>query len=67
MLEHWENLLTQNTGDYFMFNTVGIFIYIKYLEILYVDQCGNIYLHKILRNTLCWALWEDLFPQNTEE
>ena len=28
---------------------------------------GNIYLHKILKNTLCWALWEDLFTQNTEE
>jgi hypothetical protein len=28
---------------------------------------GNIYLHKILSNTVCWALWEDLFTQNIEE
>ena len=35
-VEHWENLLTQNTGDYFLLNI------------------GNIYLHKILGNTLCW-------------
>jgi hypothetical protein len=44
---------------------------------------GKIYLHKILRNTVCWTLrsfiytqywgilyvehWEDLFTQNTEE
>jgi hypothetical protein len=25
------------------------------------------YLHTILRNTVCWTLWEDLFTQNTEE
>jgi hypothetical protein len=50
-------------GKYFMLNTVGIFIYIKYWEIRYVEHCGNIYLHTILGNTLCWALWEDLFTQ----
>ena len=27
----------------------------------------KIYLLKILRNTVCWALWEDLFTQNTEK
>ena len=63
----WEDLFTQNIWDYFLLNSMGIFIYIKYLEILYVEHCGNIYLRKILRNTLCWALWEDLFIQNTEE
>ena len=63
----WEDFFTQNTGDYFLLNTVGIFIYIKYWEILYVEHCGKIYLHKILRNTICWTLWEDLFTQNTEE
>ena len=78
----WENLFTQNTGDYFMLNTVGSFIYTKYRGILYVEHCGKIiytkywgllyvehckkiYLHKIPRNTVCWALWEDLFTQNT--
>jgi hypothetical protein len=40
---------------------VGRFIYTKYWEILYSEYCGNIYLYKILRNTLCWTLWEDLF------
>jgi hypothetical protein len=48
-------------------STVGRFIYTKYWGILYVEHCGKIYLPKILRNTLCWALWEDLFTQNTEE
>jgi hypothetical protein len=50
-----------------MLNTVGRFIYTKYWGILYVEHCGEIYLHKILRNTLCWTLWGDLFTQNTEE
>ena len=63
----WEYLCTQNTGDYFMLNTVGIFMYTKYWGLLYVEHCGKIYLHKILRNTVCWTLWEDLFTQNTEE
>jgi hypothetical protein len=63
----WEDLFTHNTGDYFMLSTVGRFIYTKYWGILYVEQCGKIYLHKIPRNTLCWALWEDLITQNTEE
>jgi hypothetical protein len=52
----WEDLLTQNTGDYFLLNTVGIVMYIKYWEILYVEQCGKNYLHKILRKTVCWTL-----------
>ena len=49
-----------------MLNTVGRFIYTKYWGILYVEHCGKIYLHKIVRNTVCWKLW-DLFTQNTEE
>ena len=61
----WEDLFTQNTEEYFMLNTVGRSIYSKYWGILYVEHCGKIYLHKILRNNVCWALWEDLFTQNT--
>jgi hypothetical protein len=52
----WEDLFTQNTEEYCMLNTVGRFIYTKYWGILYVEHRGNIYLHKILRNTVCWAL-----------
>jgi hypothetical protein len=63
----WEDLFTQNTKEYCMLSTVGRFIYTKYWGILYVEHCEKIYLHKIPRNTLCWALWEDLFTQNTEE
>ena len=48
-----------------MLNTVGRFIYTKYREILYVEHCWKIYLHKILGNTLCWTLLEDLITQNT--
>jgi hypothetical protein len=47
------------------------FIYTKYWEILTVEHCGKIYLHKILRNTLCWTLgifictkyWEILYVE----
>jgi hypothetical protein len=63
----WEDLFTQNTEKYTVCWTLGRFIYTKYWGILYVEHHGKIYLHKILRNTLCWALWEDLFTQNTEE
>ena len=63
----WEDVFTQNTEQYFMLNTVGRFLYTKYWGILYVEHCGKIYLHKILRNTLCWTLWEDLFTQNTRD
>jgi hypothetical protein len=66
-VKYWEDLFTQNTGEYCMLNTVGRFIYTKYWGIPYVEHCGKIYLHKILRNTVCWTLWEDLFTQNTEE
>jgi hypothetical protein len=52
----WEDLFTQNTEEYCMLNTVGRFIYTKYWGILYVEHCGKIYLYKILRNTVCWAL-----------
>jgi hypothetical protein len=63
----WEDLFTHNTEDYCTLNTVGRFIYTKYWEILYIEHCGKIYLHKILRNTLCLTLWKDLITQNTEE
>ena len=63
----WEDLFTQNTEEYCMLSTMWRFIYTKYWGIPYVEHCGKIYLHKILRNTLCWALCEDLFTQNTEE
>ena len=63
----WEDLFTQNTEEYFMLNTVRRFIYTKYWGILYVEHHGKIYLHKIMGITLCWALWEELFTQNTEE
>jgi hypothetical protein len=48
-----------------MLSTVGRFIYTKYLGLLLVEHCGNIYLHKIPGNTLCWALSEYLFTHNT--
>ena len=63
----WEDLFTQDTEEYCILSTVGRFIYTKYWEILYVEHCKKIYTLKILRNTVCWALWEDLFTQNTEE
>jgi hypothetical protein len=54
-------------GIYCMLNTVGRFIYTKYWGILYVENCEKIYLHKILRNSECWSLCEDILTQNTEE
>ena len=48
-----------------MLSTVGIFIYTQYWELLYVEHCGKMYLHKIPRNTVCRALWEDLFKKKT--
>jgi hypothetical protein len=79
----WEYLFTYNTGDYFTLSIVGKiiytkywglhyvehrrFIYTKYWGLLDVEHCEKIYLHKILRYTVCWTLWEDLFTQNTEE
>jgi hypothetical protein len=50
-----------------MLSTVSRFNYTKYWGILYVEHHGKIYLHKIPRNIVYWALWEDLFTQNTEE
>jgi hypothetical protein len=35
-VEHWEDLFTQNTEEYCMLNTVGRFIYTKYLGKMYV-------------------------------
>jgi hypothetical protein len=60
-------IYTKYWGIYCMLNTVGRFIYTQYWGLLYIEHCGKIYLHKILRNTLYWTLWEDLFTQNTEE
>jgi hypothetical protein len=68
----WEYLLTQHTGKYFMLSNVGIFIYTKYCEILYVEHCGKICLHIILGNTLYWTLgrliytkyWEILYVEH---
>jgi hypothetical protein len=48
-----------------MLSTVGRFFCTKYWGILHVEHCGKIYLHKLLGNTLCWTLWEDLFTQST--
>jgi hypothetical protein len=59
----WEDLFTQNTEEYCVLNTVGRLIYPKYWGIRYVEHCGKMYFHKILRNILCWTLWEDLFTQ----
>jgi hypothetical protein len=39
-----------------MLNTVGRFIYTNNGEYFMLNT-GNIYLHKILGNTLCWTLW----------
>jgi hypothetical protein len=66
-VEHWEYIFTQNTEEYFMLSTMGRFIYTKYWGILYVEHCEKIYLHKILGNSECWSLWENLFTQITEE
>ena len=59
----WEDLFTQNSEEYCTLKTVRRFIYTKYWGILYVEHYEKIYLQKILRNTLCWTLWEDLFTQ----
>ena len=53
MLNTVRRFIYTNTEEYFILNTVGRFIYTKYRGILYVEHCGKIYLHKILRNTLC--------------
>ena len=79
----WEDFFTQNTGDYFLLNTVGIFTYIKYWEILYVEHWENLFTQNtgdyFMLNTVgrfiytnYWGIlyvehWEDLFTQNTEE
>ena len=59
-----------NTGNIYLhqilgntlFNTVGIFIYIKCWGILYVEHCWTIYLPKIVGNTYvehcsCWKIF----------
>jgi hypothetical protein len=66
LVEQWEYLFTHDTEEYYMLSTtVGRFICTKYWGLLCVAHCVKIYLHKILRNTLCLTLWEDLFTQNT--
>jgi hypothetical protein len=65
MLSTDEDLFIHNTGKYFLLITVGKFIYTKYWEILSIEHYRKIYLHKILGNTLCWTLLEDLLTQNT--
>jgi hypothetical protein len=55
MLSTVGRLFTQNIGDYFMLSTVRRFIYTKYGGIMYVENCGKIYLHKILRNTVYYS------------
>jgi hypothetical protein len=55
-----------------MLSTVGRLIYTKYWEILYVEHCWKIYLHKILGNTLLNAVgrliytkyWEILYVEH---
>ena len=59
----WEDLFTQNTEEYFILSTVGIFIYTKYWGILFVEHCGKIYLYKILRNTVCWTLGRFIYTK----
>jgi hypothetical protein len=59
----WEYLFTQNTEEYFILSTVGIFIYTKYWGILFVEHCGKIYLYKILRNTVCWTLGRFIYTK----
>ena len=49
-------IYTKYWGIYCMLNTVARFIYTKYWAILYIEHCGKIYVHKILRNTVCWTL-----------
>ena len=51
-------LYVEHYGKIYLHNIQGL---------LYGEHYGKIYLHKILRNTLCLALWEDLFKQNTED
>jgi hypothetical protein len=46
-----------------MLITVGRFIYTKYWGILYVEHCGKIYWHTILRNTLCWTLGRFIYTK----
>jgi hypothetical protein len=60
----WEDLFTHNTGDYFMLSTVGR-LFTQNTEEYFMLNTGKIYLHKILRNTVCWASWEDIFTHNT--
>ena len=59
-------IYTQYRGILYVEHCGKIYLH-KILIILYVKHCDKIYLHKLLRNTVCWALWEDLFTQNTGE
>jgi hypothetical protein len=46
-----------------MLSTVRRFIYTKYWELLLVEHCGNIYLYKLLGNTLCWTLGKFIYTK----
>jgi hypothetical protein len=77
----YSSVFCVNKSSHSVQHTVFLSILFKWL--LLVEHCGNIYLHKILGNTLCWTLgkfiytkywgllyvehWEDLFTQNSEE
>jgi hypothetical protein len=63
-VEHWEDLFTQNTKEYVLMNTAGR-LFTQNTGIYIVLNTGKIYLHKILGNTFCLTLLEDLFTQNT--
>jgi hypothetical protein len=46
-----------------MLITVGRYIETKHWGILYVEHCGKIYLHKILRNTVRWTLGRFIYTK----
>ena len=54
--KYWGILYVEHCGKIYLHKILGL---------LYGEHYGKIYLHKILRNTLCLALWEDLFTHNT--
>jgi len=61
-----EDLFTQNTGKYFLLNTVGIFIYTKYLEILSVEDWEDLFTPNTEKYLMLSTVGR-LFTQNTGE
>jgi hypothetical protein len=55
----YSQVLYVNKSSHGVQHKYSLVFYKKYRGILYVEHCGKIYLHKILRNIVCWALWED--------